>query len=51
LHIFLAAVDEGIFPAAGRRLLRVQSAISEAVNTLNTSSASARSTAAAAIRS
>lgn len=34
LRIFLAAVDDGNFSAAGRRLLRAQSAISEAVNTL-----------------
>jgi DNA-binding transcriptional LysR family regulator len=34
LRIFLAAVDEGSFSAAGRRLLRAQSAISEAVSTL-----------------
>lgn len=34
LRIFLAAVDEGSFSAAGRKLLRAQSAISEAVNTL-----------------
>jgi DNA-binding transcriptional LysR family regulator len=34
LRAFLAAVDEGSFSAAGRRLSRTQSAISEAIGTL-----------------
>ncbi|MFG1211522.1 LysR family transcriptional regulator [Xanthobacter flavus] len=34
LRAFLAAVDEGSFSAAGRRLMRTQSAISEAIGTL-----------------
>jgi DNA-binding transcriptional LysR family regulator len=34
LRTFLAAVEEGSFSAAGRRLLRTQSAVSEAIGTL-----------------
>lgn len=36
LRIFLAAVDEGSFSAAGRRLSRTQSAVSEAIGSLET---------------
>ena len=36
LRAFLAAVDEGSFSAAGRRLSRTQSAISEAIGSLET---------------
>jgi DNA-binding transcriptional LysR family regulator len=36
LRTFLAAVDEGSFSAAGRRLSRTQSAVSEAIGTLET---------------
>jgi DNA-binding transcriptional LysR family regulator len=36
LRAFLAAVDEGSFSAAGRRLSRTQSAVSEAIGSLET---------------
>ncbi|WP_370677263.1 LysR family transcriptional regulator [Pleomorphomonas sp. PLEO] len=36
LRTFLAAVDEGSFSAAGRHLSRTQSAVSEAISTLET---------------
>jgi DNA-binding transcriptional LysR family regulator len=36
LRIFVAAVEAGSFSAAGRRLMRTQSAVSEAIGTLET---------------